>query len=440
MSSSLASRRRFLRDSTGLLALAPTVIASRSPASPPSERIVMGFIGMGKQSRGLLDKFLAEPSVHVAAVCDVDPNRRLAEKGRVDRKYRNTDCRAYVDFRDITSRDDIDAVCIATPDHWHAIQTVAALEAGKDVYCEKPLTHNIDEAVAVMKAVERHRRVLQTGSQQRSSREFWTAAMLVRNGVIGRVTKAAVNFGPPGVPCDLGAEPVEPGLDWDLWLGPAPERPYHSVLSPRGVHDHFPNWRQYREFGGGMVTDWGAHHLDIIQWGLDQDDGGPVAVLPPGGESVTGARLVYPGNVSVIHGEGVGVHFFGTEGEVQVSRGVFDLRLGGASVAGRLDRNDRTKDLNAELERAEKTYLKDAKVHLARSMAHVTDFLDAVRARRRPVAHEGVGGRTAIACHLLNLGYYHRRNLQWDPARFAFTGGTGQPEWRTRAYRGGWKV
>ncbi len=438
----MSNRRRFLQAGVAAVA-APLILPSglRSAVSAPSRRISMAFIGMGKQSRGLLDKFLADPGVQVVAVCDVDAQRREAEKARVDFHYGNRNCAAVTDFRDVTSRDDIDAVCIATPDHWHAIQTVAALDAGKDVYCEKPLTHNIREAVAVMEAVERNRAILQTGSMQRSSREFWTAAMLVRNGVIGKVKRVAVNFGPPGRPCDLPAESMEPGLDWDLWLGPAPERPYHSILSPRGVHQHFPAWRNYQEFGGGMVTDWGAHQLDIVQWGLDKDESGPVAVIPPKtGDGTSGGTLVYEGNIPVVHGEGVGVHFVGTDGEVQVNRGVFQLTIAGKPFAGRLDRNDKTKSLEAELDKAADAFLKNASVRLYQSAGHVPDFLGAVRSRKKPITHERVGGHTAIACHLLNLGYYHRQNIQWDPARHDFAGGTGRPEWKTRIYRGAWRV
>ena len=222
--------------------------------------------------------------------------------------------RRYNDFREIIERDDINAVCIATPDHWHTIPVIAALETGKDVYCEKPLTHNIHEAIAIMNAVEAHKRVLQTGSMQRSMKEFRVACELVRNGVIGTIERVECSFGPPGVPCDLPEEEMEPGLDWNMWVGPAPMRPYNSILSPRGIHDHFPDWRNYREFGGGMVCDWGAHHLDIAQWGLGMDESGPVEVHPPDEPAATeGAVLVYADGVRVLHKGGFGAHFYGSE-------------------------------------------------------------------------------------------------------------------------------
>ena len=144
----------------------------------------------------------------------------------------------------------MDAVCIATPDHWHALITLAALKAGKDVYCEKPLTHTIHEAIEVMAAVKQHRRVLQTGSMQRSMAEFRVACELVRNGALGKLQRITCMVGGPGRPCNLPAQPEEPGLDWDRWLGPAPVRPYHSDLCPRGVYNGYPDWRSYAEYGG----------------------------------------------------------------------------------------------------------------------------------------------------------------------------------------------
>lgn len=241
---------------------------------------------MGIQNRGMLNGFIGRDDTQVLAVCDVDTSRREDAKGRVDRHYfKKTgttarDCAAYNRFEDLLARKDIDAVVIATPDHWHALIANAAAKAKKDIYCEKPLCQSIHEARAMVNAVRKNKRVFQTGSMQRSAREFRVAVELIRNGVIGPVQRVDVAIGGPGVPCDLPEEPLEPGLDWDRWLGPAPLRPYNAILSPRGINNHYPNWRNYREYGGGMVTDWGAHHFDIAQWGLDADNGGPVEVIP----------------------------------------------------------------------------------------------------------------------------------------------------------------
>lgn len=442
MKKNSTTRRGFLK-TTAITALSPLILPSGilSGATSPSNRINVGFIGMGKQNAGLLNQFMRDESIRAVAVSDCDRTRRIAAKEKIDKKYGNSECVAYNDFRELIARDDIDAVCIATPDHWHAYQTVTALDSGKDVYCEKPLTHNIHESIAVMRAVERNGRVLQTGSMQRSYRIFRVACELVRNGVIGEVTRGAVNFGPPGVPCDLPEEEMEPGLDWDMWVGPGPLRPYNSVLSPRGVHNHFPAWRNYKEYGGGMVCDWGAHHLDIIQWGLNKDESGPVAAIPPAEpEAMKGAQLVYEGGISVAHGQGIGAHFFGTDGDVQVSRSEFAISRNGKKLAGNVGLEEPRKALNSELDKAEAMFLKDKKIHLYESSNHVVDFIASMRSRRKPNTHEGIGARSAICCHLMNQAYYNRQAILWDPIRMKFRKGSGHPSWMTREYRGSWVV
>jgi predicted dehydrogenase len=446
------TRRRFIKSSllgAGALTL-PNLLPGhvRAAETPPNSRLTVGFIGMGRQSGGLLGSFLGQ-GAQVLAVCDVDTTRREAAKQRVDEFYQGkagagtqaATCAAYNDFRDLLARKDVDVVCVATPDHWHAVITIAALKAGKDVYCEKPLTHNIHEAVAVMRAVQTNARILQTGSMQRSMSEFRVACELVRNGVIGKIERVGCSFGVPPVPCDLPEEPMEPGLDWDLWLGPAPKRPYNSVLSPRGIPKDYPDWRKYLEFGGGRVADWGAHHLDIAQWGLDMDESGPVQVLPPAKPTDTaGATLVYANGITVKHENGFGVDFQGTEGRVRVNRGKFIFEREGKVIASYRDREDEDTNLNEQVAKAQEGYLKDAKVKLYVSRNHVTDFLQCVKSRKRPITHEGIGGRSAICCHLMNIAYLHDVKLDWDPKRFVFTKGTGDPKWLTREYRGPWKV
>ncbi len=442
------NRRSFLKTALGLSA-APFILPSRvwAAQTPPSERITMGFIGMGKQNRGLLNNFLNQKDTQVVAVCEVDATRRETALNAVNEFYTSRPdrgvgaaCQAYVDFRELVARDDIDAVCIATPDHWHAITTIAALESGMDVYCEKPLTHNIHESIAVMDAVAKHARVLQTGSMQRSSKEFRIACELVRNGAAGKISRVECSFGPPGRPCDLPEEEMEPGLDWDMWVGPGPMRPYNSVLSPRGNHDHFPDWRSYKEYGGGMVCDWGAHHLDIAQWGLGKDDSGPNEVRPPDDPSATtGAVLLYDNDIQVIHKDGFGVEFFGDEGEVKVNRGRFEFYRGGERIAGHVDSKAGT-SLQVELRRVEDEYLDGARVELYRSDNHTRDFLDCVRDRSRPITNEEVGGRSAICCHLMNQAYYNHATIKWQPKRMRLEKGGGKPEWLVDSYRAPWTV
>ncbi len=295
-------------------------------------------------NRGHLGHFLGSGDVQVVAVCDVDTNRREDAKKTVEKQYadkqksgRYKGCAAYNDFRELLGRKDIDAVVIATPDHWHAIPAIEACKAGMDVYCEKPLSLTIHEAKTMRDAARKYARVFQTGSQQRSSNEFRLACELVRSGRIGKLKAVYVNVGGPSHPCDLPAEPLEPGLDWERWLGPSPERPYNSVLSPRGVHKHFPDWRNYREYSGGMMTDWGAHHFDIAQWGLGMDDSGPVEIIPPEDpKAEKGLRYVYANGVTVIHAEEYepgkkvnGLAFVGSEGKVFVESRLSRQRSGG---------------------------------------------------------------------------------------------------------------
>jgi predicted dehydrogenase len=438
------SRRSFLKGAV----VAPFILPSRiwAAETKPNSLLTMGFIGMGKQSRGLLGGFLGNDT-KVLAVCDVDTTRRDNAKKKVDDYYAkkgatSADCAAYNDFREIIARKDIDAVCIATPDHWHTYIAVAALRARKDVYCEKPLTQNIHESVVLLQAVDANRRILQTGSMQRSSKEFRIACELVRNGAIGKVQRVECSFGDPGVPCDLPEEEMEPGLDWNMWLGAAPVRPYNSILSPRGMHDHFPHWRKYREFGGGSVTDWGAHHLDIAQWGLGMDASGPVQTLPAPTGELRGAKLVYANGVTVEHKDGFGVHFFGSEGEVQVNRGKFVFKRGDETIASYTNSAEDKKVTScaAQVQKAERAFLANAKIKLYESKNHLSDFLECVKSRKKPITSEQVGARSAICCHLLNQTYYHGQSLRWDPARLAFKDRSAKAEWLTRDYRRPWVV
>ncbi len=424
---SMLSRRSFLR-STALAATLPNLLPSRvwSAEVPPSERIRLGFIGNGTQGRGLLGNFLNRPDVVVLAVADVDATRRNHSRDLIDKHYAKKGgsdspkvCQAYLDFRDVLARQDIDAVVIATPDHWHAMIGILAAKAGKDIYCEKPLTETIHEARALVQTVRKHRRVFQVGSMQRSSREFRRACQLVRNGALGQIQEIQVGVGGPGRWCDLPAEPMEPGLDWNLWLGPAPWREYNSVLSPRGVHTHFPNWRAYREYGGGMVTDWGAHHFDIAQWGLGMDESGPVEVIPaaqPNAQS--GVQLVYANGTVVTHKAGNGVTFIGTEGRIFVNRGKFES----------------TPESLVEIP------LDQHKIRLYESNDHLGDWLGCIRSRNRPICDVEVGARTVSVCHLVNLAYWNNQRLKWDPKREEFVGGAGDNAWLDRDYRAPWTL
>ena len=439
-----ASRRSFLATTSTAVIAAPFLLPSRiwGAETKPNSRLNLGFIGMGKQAGGLMGGFLGKKETQTVGVCDVDTTRRNHAKKMAEDFYaKRSDagsykgCDAYNDFRELLARKDIDAVVIATPDHWHAFISIAAAQAGKDIYCEKPLCESIHEARAMVNAVRKNKRVFQTGSMQRSAREFRVACELVRNGRIGKIERVEVMVGGPGIPCDLPVETAEPGLDWDMWLGPAPQRGYHSELSPRGVHNHFPNWRRYREYGGGMVTDWGAHHFDIAQWGLGMDDSGPVEILPAANAKAThGVRLKYASGVEVTHKDGNGVWFYGTEGRIFVNRGKFEL------WRGEQRHSPAEAKLKEALDGAEKEFLTEAKVRLYQSTDHKADFLTSIQTRKAPICDVEVGARTVSVCHLVNLAYYHGQPLKWNPTQEQFTGGTGKAEWLNVPHRGPWQV
>lgn len=401
-------RRSFLKSSA---ATVPTIIAAsalgRTARAAASERITVGLIGTGKMCSGYhMNTLLGFDDVQVTAVCDVDKTRRDIAKNRVEERYSGKKdykgCLATSDFRDVIARDDIDAVLIATPDFWHAIPIIEACKAGKDVYCEKPLTLTIAEAKRCIDAVRTHQRVMQTGSQQRSSvfGPFRKACEFVRSGRIGKVQRVTVGVGGPSVWCDLPAEELEPGLDWNMWLGPAPERPYNSILSARGgISKNWPQWRRYREYSGGGHTDMGAHHYDIAQWALGMDESGPVEIIPPEDLSAgTGVKYIYEGGVELEHGGPSGCTFFGTDGTLRIDRG----------------------HLSCDPEDAIKEPLSEDEVHLYDSPGHHRDWIDCIRTRKRPVADVEIGARSVTVVHLGNLAYWHGQKLRWDPTDWTF--------------------
>jgi len=443
---SRASRRSFLK--TALAAgVAPLILPGRiwSAEIKPNDRLGIGLIGVGKMNSGHLSDFLRRPDCQVLAVCDVDTTRRENAKKIASERYAKDGAGgkgvdAYGDFRELLARKDIDAVCIATPDHWHALIGIAAAKAGKDIYGEKPMTETVHEAWTLVQTVRDNSRVFQTGSQQRSSREFRVACELVRNGIIGKVYHVAVGVGGPGKNCDLPEEAMEPGLNWDMWLGPAPMRPYNSILSPRGVHNHFPDWRKYWEYGGGLVTDWGAHHFDICQWGLGEDERGPLEIIPADKpDAQEGVKLKYTGDIEVTHISQNGVTFHGDRGMVYVNRGRFALTVDKRAVSD-FTKADSKPSLNEQLDAVEKEFLADAKIKLPRVTNHKDNFVQCIRSREKPLADVAIGARSVTTCHLINFAYRYGQKIQWDPAKLNFAPGSGKPEWLTREYRGDWKV
>jgi len=411
-------------DRRQVLAAGAALAAAPLSFSLPARRadpLRIGVVGLGIRGRNLLGySFLPNAGFRVVAVCDVDETRRLDGKRRVDEHYGDEACATTGLHTELIARDDVDAVVIATPDHWHTHQILDACTAQKDVYCEKPLTLTLREAQLVIEAVRKHGVVFQTGSQQRSEygHRFVAASEAVRAGRIGRVLDVHVGVGDPPVWCDLPAEDPEPGLDWERWIGPAPRRAYNAILSPRGVHGHYPRWRSYREYAGGGLADMGAHHFDIAQWALGMDESGPVRVIPPADPAaLRGAVLEYASGVRLTHGGPSGVTFTGTGGLIAVDRD----RI--ASVPGSV----------LEWEPADEQ-------RLPRNAGHAADWLDRVHDRGRPVCHAEVGARSVAICHLMNIAYWHRRELEWDPANWRFVGDDDAQRWLDYERRAGYEL
>jgi len=294
-------------------------------------------------------------------------------------------------------------VVIATPDHWHALQAVHAARAGKHIYCEKPLTRTIGEGRKVVEEVAKAGIVFQTGSQQRSefSNHFRNAVERVRNGMIGKLQVIRIGVGVPAIACNLPAQDIPEGTDWERWVGPAAFRPYHSDLCPKGVHGHFPAWRSYREYAGGGLADMGAHHFDIAQWALDMDKSGPVKVIPPKDPKATsGLRYVYANGLEMIHGGEADCVFVGDKGTIRVSRGKIEA--------------DKPAILTDPLP--------EGGFRVYPSNNHRRNWVDCVRQNKECICPAETGHRSASICHLGNIGYRLGRELTWDPAREAFPG------------------
>ena len=420
------SRRTFLK--TGL-ALAGAAVLPTTTHAAANDRITIGFIGLGKQARGHLNAFLNDRETQVLAIADVEQVRleqardyvhdRYAEE-RASGQYKG--CDIYRDFREICARPDIDAIVVASPNHWHALHSVEAMRQGKDVYCEKPLAMTIYESRAMADTAERYGRILQTGSQQRSDETFRFACELVRNGRIGQVHSVNVNVGDPPRECFLPAESVPAGLDWDFWLGPAPWRPYNSDIAPGLDFDGWPNWRAYRDYAGGAMTDFGAHHYDIAQWGLGMDETGPVEVVPPNGEDVKRLTYKYSNGINMYHGgaaNGAAVEFIGSEGRVMVNRGQF-LQTDPVTI-----REER---------------IGPGEIHLYESMNHRRNWIDCIRTRQQPICTAAIGHRTASVCHIGNIAYWLQRPLQWDPDQQTFINDHLADRQIRRPMRGEWTV
>jgi predicted dehydrogenase len=419
------SRRSFLRAATAAVTL-PTLVPARVlGADAPSKKITVGFIGTGDHgTHWNLRRYMQMRDARVLVVCDVDRHRMETAKQIVDEQYLNHDCATTRDFREIVARPDIDAVMISTPDHWHTLISVMAARAGKDVQCEKP-TLTIDEGKLLIQVIRKQKRVFQTSTEDRSMPVYHRMAELVRNHRIGKLQRIEVILPKqPTRPGNPTPQPVPAGLDYDLWLGPAPNAPYTKDRV-------FFNFRWIWDYSGGIICDWGAHLFDTAQWGNNTERSGPVEVEGTGTfwegglfNTVKDYDVTYryaggvvmtcrPGNPSI--------KFIGTDGWV-----------GNRGWLGKLEASS-AKILNSRIGPNE--------IHLYTNPAgEHRDFLDCVKSRKDPYFPVDIGHRVSTLCHLANICLKLGRKLRWDPQAEEFVHDPEANALRSRPMRHPWKL
>jgi predicted dehydrogenase len=428
------TRRSVLKGATGLMASTigmPYVVASgvrgARGATAASERLIMGAIGIGGQGMHNLRNFLTCEDVRIVAVCDVDTNHRRVAKETVDSAYGSKDCAAYNDFREVLLRDDVDTVLIATPDHWHAIISIEAATAGKDIYCEKPISLTIAEGRAVADTMKRLGTVYQSGTQRRSNGCFRFGVDIARSGMLGRVHTLHCYYhnGPTCPP--QKSEAIPEGFDYDRWVGPAPFEPYTA----RRCHGSF---RWIYDYSGGQLTDLGAHFNDLAQWANDSQYTGPTeyegrAEFPRDGLFNTPVRFevvaTYADGVKMIcHDESEpgrgprGNKFVGTEGWVSVD-----------------DTGKITASSKAIMQK-----VKVSQMGYAYMTGHHRDFLDCVRSRRQPISNAEVSHRSVTTCHAANICLRLGRKLRWDPESERFVDDEAANRMLARGMRSPWRL
>ncbi len=392
------SRRAFLK--TGVVATAGTIFfpwVARANPLGANNRVRMALVGCGLQMKGHQGWSQSHPGIELLAVCDVKTERREATLNSL--KQKNPTAVGYVDYGDIMARNDIDAVIIATPDHWHAAMAIDAMRTGKDVFVEKPMALTLAESGAMVEAEKRYGRVLQVGSQQRSSTEFRQAVNIVRNGWIGDIREIHVNLGGDFAPESLlPAEPVPADIDYDRWLGPAPAQPYNAQ---RVLGKFSGGWRIFWDYGSRKNGDWGAHHFDIVQWALGMDHSGPVLFVPKGFEGAPLQYHQYPNGLKVTASKGEAqspagkfmIRFVGTDGEVGVSRGALETTP--PALASKISSS--------------------GEFRAYESNDHRGNWLDSIVSRRPPICPATVGGRTFDICALAGIAERLERPVRWNP-------------------------
>ena len=418
--SSKFSRLDFLRFSAlgaSTLFIPRALTAAEAPKKAKkgdvNDKINIGFIGLGQQAIHLVNGFLTIPEVRVIAGCDIYDIKRDRFVQRVNKYYSEKGIKnkldMYIKYEDLLAREDIDAVVIATPDHWHAAIAIAACKAGKDVYLEKPLTFTVYEGQRLIEAVRANNRILQVGSMQRSMAEFIHAANVVREGKLGKISTIYAFAGEGPLPYTLETSTPPAGLDWERWVGPLPAEwlnKYNHTLNPllneKGKDECWGAWRWYQGLGGGFTTDWGAHMFDIAQWCLGKDGSAPTEILPPSASPYESLTYRYDNGIEMIHknvGHGQSVKIYGENGWIMVKRGQF--------LASSPDFMPTDVDQKAVYET---------------NVPHYQSFIDSIRSRRDPSVPVEVGHSSCVVCTIGNIAYELDRPLQWNPIVQKFMG------------------
>jgi predicted dehydrogenase len=431
------TRRSFLA-STALAAAAPAVLPSSTlfGQTAPSNRITIGIAGWGMMGPGNTEAFLGMKDCQVVAACDLDSIPLGQAVDTINNHYGNKDCKAYHDYREMLAREDIDAVMLALPDHWHMLTSVDAANAGKHIYGEKPLARTIAEQQAIVKAVQKNKVIWQTGSWQRSVPDFHKAAELVANGHIGEVTRVEVGLPSghkdfKGTKDNLHISDPPANLDYDMWVGPAKMMPYRQGY----VH---MNWRWNYNFGGGQLLDWVGHHVDIAHWGLGFDGSGPLEVegegeFPPKDAPWNTAtkyrvELKYPRNITMTVAGGhsdirMGTKWFGSEGWVYVNRGAFE--------ASNPSWKEDYKRLPDEMRQENPLYV---------SAHHQRNFIDCIKSGEPTITPVEVAHSSATPGHLGLISMLVGRKIRWDAKREQILDDPEASKLMTREYRAPWKM
>jgi predicted dehydrogenase len=425
----MTTRRQILQSVAAPMIVPSLVLGQRAGAIPPSDKVVMGGIGIGSRGAHDLSKILSNPAARFVAICDVRNERRETVKSLADKTYGDNGCKMYDDQFELLARQDIDAVLIATGDRWHTPLSIIAAQHGKDVYCEKPCSMSIEESWALAEAFRRYNRLYQAGCQRRNGANFQLCKELLKSGALGKLQALYANVGPsvnwPPLPSRdwLAAEELPPRqvLDWDRWLGPAPWRPYHSSYV-RG------NWRNFYDFHGGGILEWGSHTVDLCHWAAEYDDIQPVEYEPVG-------TNVGPYQVNCKYANGVKLIMRDNAWDGALNTGSCSFRIEGD--LGWVETGDRTTIACSD---NIKPLLRPTEEARWAVDNHMREFIRCVRTRQMPAASAAAAANSHVTCHAAFIAYQLGKTLTWDVEKRAFTNSDVANNMRTRALREPWRI